>query len=93
MDTGKAPIQPYGPYPSELAIIKKICKYLSVEFDQKKERDTIEEIVKTDEDEILVSCKEFSQISKEPKLKIAQFQNKTGVSYVIPDVHKPPART
>ena len=47
-----------------------------------------EEIVKTDEDEILVSCKKFSQISRKPKFNIAQPQNKTGVSNVISDVHK-----
>ena len=42
-------------------------------------------LVETDSDQILVPSKEFSQISKEPKFRIAQIQNKPGVSNEIPD--------
>ena len=37
-------------------------------------------LIENDSDQILVPSKEFLQISKEPKFKIVQEQNKTGVS-------------
>ena len=40
-------------------------------------------LVETDSDQILVPSKEFSQISKEPKFRIAQIHNRTGVSNEI----------
>ena len=42
--------------------------------------DSVENFIETNSDQILVSSKEFLQISKEPRFKIVQGQNKPGVS-------------
>ena len=42
--------------------------------------DGVENLIETNSDQILVPSKEFLQISKEPRFKVVQGQNKMGVS-------------